>query len=198
MFLFEESLYSISNGNMRPADYFFSAISIILAIEIVRRTNGWIIPTIMIVSIGYILYFGKFLSGVFAFAGMSVERFLYRMYYTDEGLFGSIATISSTYVYMFILFASFLLKSGAGDFIVKLSSAVTSKFRGGAGHVAVFSSALMGTISGSAVANTVSTGSITIPMMKKAGFRPIFAAAVETSASTGGQIMPPIMGQELL
>jgi TRAP transporter 4TM/12TM fusion protein len=194
MFLFEESLYSVSNGDMRTSDYFFAGLSLIIAIEIVRRTTGWIIPTIMVVSVAYLLYFGKLLSGVFAFGGMSIERFLYRVYYTDEGLFGSIATISSTYVFMFILFASFLLKSGAGDFIVELSSAITSRFRGGAGHVAVFSSALMGTISGSAVANTVSTGSITIPMMKRSGFKPIFAAAVETSASTGGQIMPPIMG----
>jgi TRAP transporter 4TM/12TM fusion protein len=95
---------------------------------------------------------------------------------------------------MFILFAAFLLKSGAGDFIVDVSTAVAGKYTGGTGHVAVFSSALMGTISGSAVANTVSTGSITIPMMKKAGFKPTFAAAIEASASTGGQIMPPIMG----
>ncbi len=194
MMLFEESLYAVANGNMRPADYFFSAMSIVLAIEMVRRTTGWIIPGIMITAIGYLLYFGKFMTGVFAFGGMTVERFLYRVYYTGEGLFGSIATISSTYVFMFILFAAFLLKSGAGDFIVDLSSAVTSRFKGGAGHVAVFSSALMGTISGSAVANTVSTGSITIPMMKRAGFKPIFAAGVETAASTGGQIMPPIMG----
>jgi len=93
-----------------------------------------------------------------------------------------------------MLFAAFLMKSGAGDFIVDLSRALTSRFRGGAGHVAVFSSALMGTISGSAVANTVSTGSVTIPMMVRNGFKPIFAAAVETAASTGGQIMPPIMG----
>ncbi len=148
----------------------------------------------MLIAIGYILFFGKMLTGVFAFGGMTVSRFLYRMYFTSEGLFGSIATISSTYVFMFILFAAFLLKSGAGDFIVDLSKAITGRFRGGAGHVAVFSSALMGTISGSAVANTVSTGSITIPMMKKSGFKPIFAAGVETAASTGGQIMPPIMG----
>jgi len=194
MMLFEESLYAVAHSNMRPFDLFFSAFSIFIAIEILRRTTGYIIPAIMITAIGYLLYFGKFLSGVFAFGGMSVERFLYRMYYTGEGLFGPIATISATYVFMFILFAAFLLKSGAGDFIVELSSVLTSRFRGGAGHVAVFSSALMGTISGSAVANTVSTGTITIPMMKKAGFKPMFAAGVETAASTGGQIMPPIMG----
>ncbi len=191
---FEESLYQEANGNMRFWDLNVAVMSVVLAIEITRRTTGVIIPTIMLISMGYILYFGKLLSGVFAFGGMTFERFFYRMYFTSEGLFGSIATISSTYVFMFILFAAFLLKSGAGDFIVDLSSAITSRFKGGAGHVAVFSSALMGTISGSAVANTVSTGSITIPMMKKNGFKPIFAAGVETAASTGGQIMPPIMG----
>ncbi|MBE0492506.1 MAG: TRAP transporter fused permease subunit [Sulfurospirillum sp.] len=191
---FEESLYAIANGNMRYWDVNIAMLTIILSLEITRRTTGYIIPFIMLAAIGYIVYYGQFLSGVFAFGGMSVERFLYRMYFTDEGLFGSIATISSTYVFMFILFAAFLLKSGAGDFIVDLSRAITSRFKGGAGHVAVFSSALMGTISGSAVANTVSTGSITIPMMKKNGFKAVFAAGVETAASTGGQIMPPIMG----
>lgn len=191
---FEESLYEVANGTMRFWDVNIALLTIILSLEITRRTTGYIIPFIMLSAIGYILYFGNLLSGVFAFGGMSLERFLYRMYFTDEGLFGSIATISSTYVFMFILFAAFLLKSGAGDFIVDLSRAITSRFKGGAGHVAVFSSALMGTISGSAVANTVSTGSITIPMMKKNGFQPVFAAGVETAASTGGQIMPPIMG----
>lgn len=194
MMLFEESLYNVYNGQMRLSDIIITGVAIVLAIEMVRRATGIIIPVLMILAIGYILWFGKFLEGVFAFGGMSVERFFYRIYYTSEGLFGPIATISSTYVFMFILFAAFLLKSGAGDFIVDTSRAFTSRFRGGAGHVAVFSSALMGTISGSAVANTVSTGSITIPMMKKNGFKPMFAAGVETAASTGGQIMPPIMG----
>jgi TRAP transporter 4TM/12TM fusion protein len=191
---FEESLYAVAGGQMRPSDVYVTGLTILLALEMVRRATGLIIPALMLACMGYIMWFGKHISGVFAFGGMSVERFFYRMFYTGEGLFGSIATISSTYVFMFILFAAFLLKSGAGDFIVDTSRAFTSRFRGGAGHVAVFSSALMGTISGSAVANTVSTGSITIPMMKKNGFKPIFAAGVETAASTGGQIMPPIMG----
>ena len=191
---FEESLYSVANGNMRPMDLVVSVISILLAIEIVRRTTGWIVPSMMIFAIAYVLFLGRYIEGVFGFAGMTVTRFLYRMYFTSEGLFGFIANISATYVFMFMLFAAFLMKSGAGDFIVDLSKSITSRFRGGAGHVAVFSSALMGTISGSAVANTVSTGTITIPMMIKNGFKPIFAAAVETAASTGGQIMPPIMG----
>ncbi|ADG92868.1 TRAP transporter, 4TM/12TM fusion protein [Arcobacter nitrofigilis DSM 7299] len=194
MMLFEESLYSVAHSQMRLSDIIVVSMTIILAIELVRRYTGYIIPALIILSISYVLFLGQYFEGVFAFGGMDFDRFLYRMFYTGEGLFGPIATISSTYVFMFILFAAFLLKSGAGDFIVDVSNAVAGKYTGGTGHVAVFSSALMGTISGSAVANTVSTGSITIPMMKRAGFKGTFAAAVEAAASTGGQIMPPIMG----
>lgn len=194
MMFFEESLYAVANSQMRTSDIIVASMTIILAIEMVRKSTGYVIPAIIVFCIAYILFLGQQFEGVFAFGGMSVERFLYRMFYTNEGLFGPIATISSTYVFMFILFAAFLLKSGAGDFIVDVANAVAGKYTGGTGHVAVISSALMGTISGSAVANTVSTGSITIPMMQKAGFKSKFAAAVEASASTGGQIMPPIMG----
>jgi len=194
MVLFEESLYAVADSNMRMSDIVVASLTIFLAVEMVRKSTGYIIPGMIVLCIAYILFLGQYFEGVFAFAGMTPERFLYRMFYTSEGLFGPIATISSTYVFMFILFAAFLLKSGAGDFIVDVSAAVAGKFTGGTGHVAVISSALMGTISGSAVANTVSTGSITIPMMKKSGFKPTFAAAVEAAASTGGQIMPPIMG----
>jgi len=194
MVLFEESLYAVANGQMRTSDLIVASMTIILAIEMVRKSTGYIIPMIIVFCIAYLLFLGQHIDGIFAFAGMSVDRFLYRMFYTSEGLFGPIATISSTYVFMFILFAAFLLKSGAGDFIVDVANAVAGKYTGGTGHVAVISSAMMGTISGSAVANTVSTGSITIPMMQKAGFKSKFAAAVEAAASTGGQIMPPIMG----
>lgn len=194
MVLFEESLYAVANSQMRMSDIIVASMTIILAIILVKKNTGYIIPAIIVFAVSYILFLGQEIDGIFAFAGMSVDRFLYRMFYTNEGLFGPIATISSTYVFMFILFAAFLLKSGAGDFIVDVANAVAGKYIGGTGHVAVISSALMGTISGSAVANTVSTGSITIPMMKKAGFKGTFAAAVEAASSTGGQIMPPIMG----
>ncbi|MCW8860493.1 MAG: TRAP transporter fused permease subunit, partial [Deltaproteobacteria bacterium] len=109
-------------------------------------------------------------------------------------LFGTIAQISSTYVFMFILFGAFLLRSGAGEFVIDLARAVAGRFVGGPGLVAVMASGLMGTISGSAVANTASTGVITIPLMKRAGFPAKFAAGTEAAASTGGQLMPPIMG----
>jgi TRAP transporter 4TM/12TM fusion protein len=194
MVLFEESLYAVANAQMRLSDLIVSGMTITLAIIMVKKSTGYIIPAIAILCITYILFLGQYIDGIFAFAGMNYERFLYRMFYTNEGLFGPIATISATYVFMFILFAAFLLKSGAGDFIVDVANAVAGKYTGGTAHVAVISSAMMGTISGSAVANTVSTGSITIPMMKKARFKGEFAAAVEAAASTGGQIMPPIMG----
>ena len=109
-------------------------------------------------------------------------------------MFGMVANISATYVFMFILFGAFLLKSGGGEFIVNLAGVFAGRYRGGAGFVAVGGSGLMGSVSGSAVATTVSTGVITIPMMKRAGFPPQFAAGVEAAASTGGQLMPPIMG----
>jgi len=190
---FEDALHNRNEVTILR-DLIFAGIAVVLTLIIVKRTTGWIIPAIAIFFMAYVLFLGNWIGGDFHFRGMRLSRFLYRLYFTDEGLFGITASISSTFVFMFILFAAFLLKSGGGDFIINISEAITKKITGGPGIVAVFSSGLMGTISGSAIANTVSTGSITIPMMKKAGFKPEFAAAVETAASTGGQIMPPIMG----
>ena len=116
------------------------------------------------------------------------------MYFTNDGIFGYIATIATTYVYLFILFAAFFLESGAGDFIIDIAKATLGKTTGGPAKVAVLASGLMGSITGSSVANVVGTGSITIPLMKKIGFKPEFAGGVETAASVGGQMMPPIMG----
>ncbi len=191
--LFEDALHE-RNEVPILVDLIFAGIAVILALELARRTSGYVIPALALVFLSYVLWWGRHFEGIFSFRGMTLSRVLYRMFFTDEGLFGMIASISSTYVFLFILFAAFLLKSGAGDFIIRLSRSLTRKIAGGSGIVAVLASGLMGTISGSAVANTVSTGSITIPMMKKAGFNPRFAAAVETASSTGGQLMPPIMG----
>ena len=175
-------------------DLVFSALAIILVLELTRRTLGIIISILAILALSYILWWGQYIDGIFYFRGLTLSRVLYRMSFTDEGLFGIAASISSTSIFMFILFASFLLKSGGSDFIINLARSLARKLPGGSGLVAVFASGLMGTISGSAVANTVATGAITIPMMKKSGFEPKFAAGVETAASVGGQIMPPIMG----
>ncbi|MEX2642168.1 MAG: TRAP transporter fused permease subunit [Acetobacterales bacterium] len=175
-------------------DWIFAIIAIVLAVEFVRRTTGMIIPVLIILSVTYMAWWGRYVDGVFHFPGLSLEVVLFRAYFGDDGLFGPIAYISVTYVFMFILFGAFLVRSGAGDFIVDLARLAAGRMIGGPGLVAVFGSALMGSISGSAVANVVTTGVITIPMMKKAGFEPKFAAGVESAASTGGQIMPPIMG----
>ncbi len=167
---------------------------IFCAVEYSRRVAGWIVPALILLALSYISFWGAHIPGVFRFAGLSLETLAFRSVYGDDGLFGTIARISSTYVFVFIVFGSFLVRSGAGEFVIDLSRALAGRVQGGPGFVAVLSSGLTGTISGSAVANTASTGVITIPMMKRAGFPAPFAGAVEASASTGGQLMPPIMG----
>ena len=191
--LFEDALY-IRESEFIASDYIFSAMAVILAMEFTRRTTGWFMPMLIAVSLSYILFLGRFVPGVFSFPGLSLETVLYRSFWSGDGMFGMVANISSTFVFMFILFGAFLLKSGAGDFIVRVARSLAGRYQGGAGHVAVIGSGLMGSVSGSAVATTVSTGVITIPMMTRSGFTPRFAAGVEAAASTGGQLMPPVMG----
>jgi TRAP transporter 4TM/12TM fusion protein len=193
LILFETALYA-REAEFILADYLFSALAVLLAMEFARRTSGWFMPVLILVSLSYILFLGRYVPGVFAFPGLSLETVLYRSYFAGDGMFGMVANISSTFVFMFILFGAFLLKSGAGDFIVTVARSVAGRYQGGAGHVAVVGSGLMGSVSGSAVATTVSTGVITIPMMTRSGFSPRFAAGVEAAASTGGQLMPPVMG----
>jgi len=193
LILFEDALYA-REVEFVAADYAVTSLAVLLAIEFTRRTTGWFMPVLILLSLGYILFLGRYIPGVFAFPGLSPETVLYRSYFSSEGMFGLTAEISATYVFMFILFGSFLLKSGAGDFIVNFARCLAGRFTGGAGVVAVIGSGLMGSVSGSAVANTVSTGVITIPMMVRSGFTPQFSAGVVAAASTGGALMPPIMG----
>jgi TRAP transporter 4TM/12TM fusion protein len=167
---------------------------IFAAIDLTRRLTGWIIPILIIVAMSYILFLGEVLPGAFRAASLPLSDVLFRSMYNDEGMFGIITTISSANIALFMIFGAFLVVSGASDFVIEFAKIVAGRFRGGSAFVAVLASALTGTISGSAVANTASTGVITIPLMKSSGFRPMFAAGVEASASTGGQIMPPIMG----
>ncbi len=191
--LAEDGIYA-RGVKLSTLDWLAGAMVIIGAIELTRRSTGLIIPILVILSLSYVTWLGPMIPGVFAFKGLSAETVLFRSIYGDDAIFGSIARISSTYVFLFIIFGAFLLRSGAGDFVINISRAIAGRFVGGPGLVAVISSGLTGTISGSAVANTASTGVITVPLMKRAGFPATFAAAVEASASTGGQLMPPIMG----
>ncbi len=177
-----------------PSEWVAGIIVILCALEFTRRVAGWFIPVLIVVGLTYIGWWGSQLSGMFRFSGLKPETLLFRSIYGDDALFGTIAQISSSYVFMFLLFGGFLLRSGAGDFVIDMARAVAGRLVGGPGFVAVIASGLMGTISGSAVANTASTGVITIPLMKRAGFPPKFAAGAEAAASTGGQVMPPIMG----
>lgn len=175
-------------------DWCAGVVVIVGAIEYARRVSGWIIPCLIVVALAYVAFLGQYVPGIFRFGGLSLESVMFRSIYGDDALFGTIASISATYVFLFIIFGAFLTRSGAGEFVVNIARIVAGRVRGGPGIVAVIASGLTGTINGSAVANTASTGVITIPMMKKAGFDPKFAAAVEAAASTGGQLMPPIMG----
>lgn len=189
----EDAIYA-RGVTMSPLEWVAGVILILCALEFTRRAAGWFIPFLIIVSLSYISWWGSLIGGVFKFSGLSLETILFRSIYGDDAIFGTIASISATYVFMFLLFGAFLLRSGAGEFVIDLARAVAGRMVGGPGLVAVFASGLMGTISGSAVANTASTGVITIPLMKRAGFPAKFAAGVEAAASTGGQLMPPIMG----
>ena len=175
-------------------DWAAGFILIFACIDLSRRVSGWVIPILVVLSLSYILFLGGYLPGVFRSASLPLNDVLFRTLYNDEGLFGILASISSTNIALFMIFGGFLVASGASDFVIELAKVVAGRIRGGAAFVAVLSSALTGTISGSAIANTASTGVITIPLMKANGFRPKFAAGVEAAASTGGQLMPPIMG----
>ncbi len=173
-------------------DYVISALGIILILEATRRVVN---PALVIIAIVFILYakFG-FPVSFLEHRVYSWKEVLEHLYLTKEGVFGTPLSVSATFVVLFIIFGAFLEKSGAGKFFIDLAYSVTGGLVGGPAKAAVVSSALMGTISGSSVANTVTTGAFTIPLMKKVGYKPEFAGAVEPAASTGGQIMPPIMG----
>ncbi|MBS3995301.1 MAG: TRAP transporter fused permease subunit, partial [Alkaliphilus sp.] len=180
-------------GQQTPIDIFVAILAIALVLEAARRVVGF---PIVIVASTFLLYakFGAFLPGFLNHRGYSVSRIVSHMFYTTEGILGTPIAVSSTFIFLFILFGAFLDKTGIGKFFIDLANSIAGKAVGGPAKVAVLSSALTGTISGSSVANTVGTGSFTIPLMKSLGYRPEFAGAVEAAASTGGQIMPPIMG----
>ncbi|MDN3610764.1 TRAP transporter permease [Vibrio ostreicida] len=189
----EDALYQ-RGVKFVASDWVFALLAIAIVVELIRRTMGWFIPILILVCLSYVVWWGQLASGIFHFPGLSLETLLYRSFYSSEGMFGAISRISWSFVFMFILFGAFLVRSGVGDYITDVARAAAGKVVGGPGFIAVLSSGLMGSVSGSSVANTVSTGVISIPLMQKAGFPPRFAAGVEAAASTGGQLMPPVMG----
>jgi TRAP transporter 4TM/12TM fusion protein len=174
-------------------DIAIGTVVVILVLEATRRTLGAALPVLALGFIGYGLA-GPWLPGPLRHKGLSFEILIDQTFYTTEGLFGIPLGVAASYVILFIIFGAFLEKSGAGQFFMNFANAIAGAQRGGPGKVSVVSSSLFGTISGSAVANVMVDGWLTIPMMKRTGFKPEAAAAVEAVASTGGQIMPPVMG----
>ena len=180
-------------GRLTPTDFYIGIAAILLVLEATRRTVGLPITIIAAVFMAYALY-GPYMPGFLAHRGLDLESLVQTMFFTTEGILGTPLGVSSTFIFLFLLFGAFLVKTGVGQYFNDLDVAVAGKSTGGPAKVAIFSSALQGTISGSSVANVVTSGSFTIPMMKKLGYRKEFAGAVEAAASTGGQLMPPIMG----
>ncbi|RSD29496.1 TRAP transporter permease [Mesobacillus subterraneus] len=180
-------------GRLTPTDFYIGIAAILLVLEATRRTVGLPITIIAALFMTYALY-GPYMPGFLAHRGLDLESLVQTMFFTTEGILGTPLGVSSTFIFLFLLFGAFLVKTGVGQYFNDLAVAVAGKSTGGPAKVAIFSSALQGTISGSSVANVVTSGSFTIPMMKKLGYRKEFAGAVEAAASTGGQLMPPIMG----
>ncbi len=178
----ENRMYYVDDPTV--ADYVFGGALIVMIIEATRRATGWALPVTALVFMAYGLTLGNQSFGIM----------LDQLYLTTEGIFGIPLYVSATYVMLFILFGSFVERSGAGQLFMDFALAIAGHTSGGPAKVAVITSSLFGTVSGSAVANVMTTGTFTIPLMMRTGYRPAFAGAVEAVASTGGQLMPPIMG----
>jgi len=180
-------------GSPTPLEIFLGATTILLVLEATRRVVGWPIVVVAILSILY-AYFGYLLPGIFGHRGYSSTRIISHLYLTTEGIYGVPLGASASFIILFIIFGAFLEKCGATKFFIDLAFTLTGRTMGGPAKTAVVSSSLIAMVSGSAAANVVTTGTITIPLMKRTGYRPYVAGAIEALASSGGQIMPPVMG----
>ncbi|WP_230200070.1 TRAP transporter permease [Bacillus niameyensis] len=182
----------LRGGFLLTPDYIFGAIGLLLIFEAARRVVG----NLAILALIFLLYnfLGSYIPGIFGHNGFTVKRIIDYMFWGSEGIFGIAIGVSATFVFLFILFGAFLNRSGFSQFINDLALTIAGRSPGGPAKVAVIASALMGMINGSAIANVATTGTLTIPLMKKNGYKARFAAAVEAVASTGGQFAPPIMG----
>lgn len=174
-------------------DMFFGIATILLVLEVTRRTSGW---SLVLVAAGFLLYamFGQYLPNAINHTGVTGERLVEQLFLLTDGIYGVPIAVGSTMIFAFIMFGAFLERSTMSSVFMDASCLLTKNSKGGPAKVAIFASALFGTISGSAPANVYGTGTFTIPLMKKVGYAPHFAGAVEAVASTGGQIMPPVMG----
>ncbi|MGP9687475.1 TRAP transporter permease [Halomonas sp. AOP25-F1-15] len=190
---FNTNIRMSTGTSFAPSGISWAAIAgSLLILELTRRVAGLALVVISAVFLGYV-FVGPYLPGFLGYPGLSLQRFFSQVY-TDAGILGPTTAVSSTYIILFIIFAAFLQASKVGDYFVNFAFAAAGRARGGPAKVAIFASGLMGMINGTSAGNVVSTGSLTIPLMKKVGYPARSAGAIEAAASTGGQIMPPIMG----
>ena len=193
LLVFNTPLRASTGTSFAPAGIAWAAIAgSLLILELTRRVAGLALVAISAVFLTYV-FIGPYLPGFLGYPGLSLQRFFSQVY-TDTGVLGPTTAVSSTYIILFIIFAAFLQASKVGDYFVNFAFAAAGRARGGPAKVAIFASGLMGMINGTSAGNVVSTGSLTIPLMKKVGYPARSAGAIEAAASTGGQIMPPIMG----
>ncbi|MDK2856814.1 MAG: hypothetical protein PWQ86_2027 [Bacillota bacterium] len=191
--LLQYDAISLRGGLPTQTDLIVGALTMVLVLEAARRAIGKELPILSLIFLAY-AYFGPYLPGRLMHRGYSIQRLIEHMFISAEGIYGIPLGVSATYIVLFILFGSFLAETGMSKFFTNLALATAGSAPGGPAKVSVITSALLGMINGSAAANVVTTGTFTIPLMKSVGYKPYFAGAVEAAASTGGQILPPVMG----
>jgi len=188
---YKDLLFRVGAPNVM--DQIFAAVTVILMLEATRRLTGWILTGIGAIFLVY-AFFGEYFPGIFQTSHMSYNRIISLLYLSTDGIWGETLGVAASFVALFILFGAFLEATGAGKIFIDLAFSIGGRFRGGPAKVAILGSGLMGTVSGSPVANVTTVGTFTIPLMKRVGYQPWVAAGIEAVGSTGGSIMPPVMG----
>jgi TRAP transporter 4TM/12TM fusion protein len=189
----QHKLLVLRSGSPTTLDLVAGALLILAVLELARRTTGWGLVSVCVLALLYAVS-GPYLPGFLAHRGYGFTRLIEHIFLSTEGIWGVPLGVSADFVYLFVLFGALLEVAGGGALLIALADRVAGRTRGGPAKTAAVASALMGSLSGSAVANVVTTGTFTIPLMRRAGFKPYFAGAIEAAASTGGQLMPPVMG----
>ncbi len=193
-YIFIDYLEIINRGGIpNTLDVFFGVILTVLVLEAARRMTGWALPILAMLFFVYAIA-GRAFSGIFRHRGYEWDTVINQLYVTTEGIYGTAIGVSATYIFLFIIFGAVLGRSGMGQFFNDIAIAIAGHTKGGPAKVAVIASGFLGSINGSAIANVVTTGTFTIPLMKRIGYKKNFAGAVEATASVGGQILPPVMG----
>lgn len=188
---FDDLIYRIGDPSL--TDLIVGCLTLVVLLEATRRTVGWVMMMLAVISLVY-SYFGQYLPEPFGHSGRDLERIVSQMFFSTEGIYGVPLGVAATYVFLFILFGSFMEKSGVGAIFINLANAFAGKYQGGPAKVGIIATASVGMVSGSPVSDAATTGAFTIPMMKRVGYKPRTAAAIEAVGASGASLMPPVMG----